>query len=457
MAALSVVAAPPGYAIVQAHIFFRHGDRCPTRNILDQWTNAPSPLGKAEKARADAEKAYWESTLPRQARLRALNTIFPVTFTDPDQGPSILERSRKLHPFGILTKKGLSQSEALGAALRRQYVEHAKLLPGSTMTCQTEGSVLARSTAMERTVQSCQGFLRGFCGVAAKVDTPQSAQDREVKGSYAVSSRDDGSRVNVLVETGGHALLPNFGFIRERCPSLMEKYSLMMSTSEDIKRDDAGIKKLIERLAVNYPSMRSPLTPFQSMSIRAFDHFKCHSAHKLPTAKGTERALEPLKSWASSHFYRYYSMHHGLMTSFLLRSVVSQMKRLAVYNDPSAPKVCLYSGHDTTIMPLLLSLGVVKSETAGDEAKWPAYSAHVRLELLRKINAEDQFSVRIVYDGKTFSPTDGGEAGAEEVRCVELSEFESYLNSLVDEHGDLDAACKVSTSAISQNPFQDAR
>ena len=67
---------------------------------------------------AGAERAYWESTLPAQVRKRALNKLFPVAFTDPENGPELLNKSKHLHPFGILTRKGLQQSEALGAALR---------------------------------------------------------------------------------------------------------------------------------------------------------------------------------------------------------------------------------------------------------------------------------------------------------------------------------------------------
>ena len=113
-------------------------------------------------------------------------------------------------------------------------------------------------------------FLRGFCG-----DT------------FLPS-------VQVLVETGEQALLPNFGFIRGRCPALMDVYLSMMSKSAAMHKDDAAIKPVMDELAEHYPLVRSPHTPFQSKCIRAFDHFKCHNSHSLPTL-GTEEHAALLK------------------------------------------------------------------------------------------------------------------------------------------------------------------
>jgi hypothetical protein len=478
---LAVVPAPPGFAIVQAHIFFRHGDRAPTCNLLAQHAGAASPLGRAEAARADAERAYWLSTLPRAAALRSLNKLFPPAFADPaggpTGGPALLEKSAAKRPFSILTRKGLAQSEALGEALRRQYVDQAHLLPGCY---EAKGSVVARSTAMQRTVQSCQGFLRGFCGAARAAAGFTTSYTAAADGKDSVGGGgnghgnghgDDAAAIRILVETGEHSLLPNFGFIRSKCPALMDQYSKMMRTSAAIARDDAAVKPVINALAASLPMLRSPRTPFQSMSIRAFDHFKCHSAHRLPTASGTEGMLLPLKAWASSHFYRYYERSHGLMTSFVLGSVLSRMRRVAIDRDVSAPKICLYSGHDTTIMPLLLSLGVVDPETAGDAGAWPPYSAHIRVELLQKLEPNmmreedeerevkvgEEFAVRVVYNGNVVVP--GGTVSTN-TGAASLSGFERHLKSLVEAYhggdGDLSTACE-STSASLQNPFQDAR
>ena len=133
------------------------------------------------------------------------------------------------------------------------------------------------------------------------------------------------------------------------------------------------------------------------------------------------------------------------------------MRRITVDHDRNAPRVFLYSGHDRAIMPLLLSLGVIDSERAGDEGEWPPYSSHIRLELLQKdeVYDDEEFAVRVVYNGRVVAPgRDGRNATA---GMAGLSSFEKHLQALTDAYdGDLAAACTSSTKSH-QNPFQDAR
>lgn len=59
-------------------------------------------------------------------------------------------------------------------------------------------------------------------------------------------------------------------------------------------------------------------------------------------------------------------------------------------------KMRLYSGHDSTLIPLLSALGVSFSE-------WPRYAAHVIFELFRETPASDggaNYYVRLLYNGE---------------------------------------------------------
>ena len=53
--------------------------------------------------------------------------------------------------------------------------------------------------------------------------------------------------------------------------------------------------------------------------------------------------------------------------------------------------MCLYSGHDTTVTPLLIALDIFDN-------KWPQYAADLRFELYD--NTKGEHYVKILYCGK---------------------------------------------------------
>jgi hypothetical protein len=192
---------PTGYTLLQAHLILRHGDRAPTANIYAAPPNGP-PNGKTAQAKAVAEASYWNSQMPSSLTLKALTSMFPITFLDTNNlsaATNQFHNSAKAAPFGLLTQRGLHQTFSLGAELRQLYVDEAHLLPTAN-TCTQVEAVTARSTAMKRTVQSCQSVLHGFCRPS--------------------SFNEGGGAVPVQVETGAALSLPNFGFMREKCPLL---------------------------------------------------------------------------------------------------------------------------------------------------------------------------------------------------------------------------------------------
>lgn len=76
-------------------------------------------------------------------------------------------------------------------------------------------------------------------------------------------------------------------------------------------------------------------------------------------------------------------------------------------NDIKAPKLALFSGHDTTIMPLLASLGTALWK----DTDWAPYAALMTIELHELIDGQSDatlynstFAFRLVYDGKVLTP-----------------------------------------------------
>ncbi len=88
----------------------------------------------------------------------------------------------------------------------------------------------------------------------------------------------------------------------------------------------------------------------------------------------------------------------------------------------------LLSGHDSTLVPLLASLGLF-------EPHWPPYAAHVRIEVAHRRGGEgvtltetmqsDAAAARLLYQGTPLTrSSDGGEAG-----WVSLEEFRALLRA----------------------------
>jgi len=184
---------PMGYTLLQAHLIMRHGDRAPTTNIYLAPNNQIN--GKTAESKATAEHSYWNSQMPSMVTLRALSTMFPVTFLEKNNNAAATKLGEKKdYPFGMLTRRGLSGTYSLGKELRKIYVDQARLLP-STNTCSAD-VISARSTSMNRTVESCQSVLHGFC----KPTSLSRNKDGAIIGT-----------VNVHVETGQEQTMPNFG------------------------------------------------------------------------------------------------------------------------------------------------------------------------------------------------------------------------------------------------------
>ena len=357
--------------------------------------------------------------MPSPTVLRALSRLYPIHFLDADSGPDCLRHSEGKAPFGLLTVKGLAQTNAVGKSLRRLYVDRFSLLPEQS-TCSAAGSIKVRSTSLRRTVQSSQSFLAGFCNCdkMAEISTGRVAIEVESKGS--------------------HLMLPNFNFMLKRCPQLAADFQENVLLPRT-KRGVRSMAPIMAELKRHYPLFSSSI-PETSKLLWAFDHFKCLSAHNLPSPTGTQTFLKPLRIWAQDHFWWAYSSSARLQASFLLKNVARRMSDF-VNGEASVPKFFLYSGHDTTIMPLLCALGAVPC-TWSD--KWPGYADHVMIELWEKgPSSERSFGVRIVYNDEV-RPLSGSTSDV-----TPLDKFAALFDIPEEE---LTLACASSVKV--QNPFQ---
>jgi acid phosphatase len=124
-------------ALNQLQVVIRHGDRTPSAKI---------PVGTIP----------WVCE-PFAHTLRFLD-VSPQAVNQEIGGPFSYPPSCS---SSQLTKKGRNQQLALGAAMRRKYVERLGFLPPA-LTPSNQGQILFRSTDSPRTRQSGQAFLVGL-------------------------------------------------------------------------------------------------------------------------------------------------------------------------------------------------------------------------------------------------------------------------------------------------------
>ena len=89
-------------------------------------------------------------------------------------------------------------------------------------------------------------------------------------------------------------------------------------------------------------------------------------------------------------------------------------------NNPSSgtppPKLALFSGHDTTLMPILATLG----ENVWDGTDWAPYASMLQIEIHEITNSDETsdfpsgYAFRLIFNGKVLtSKMDGCAAGSE--------------------------------------------
>ena len=107
----------------------------------------------------------------------------------------------------------------------------------------------------------------------------------------------------------------------------------------------------------------------------------------------------------------FMNVHHTGLSELQTLSILSQMAQRyldLLRNLPSAKKLVLYSGHDTTVAPFLQILNVW-------DGKWPPYASNVIVEFYeRKDSTEKSLKghikasyFRVVYNGVALVPVKG--------------------------------------------------
>lgn len=324
-------------------LVFRHGDRA---------SSAPGASGSAE---AEAEREAWSSALPCANLADFLDQSFPVK-----SQAAVPPLGTDAKPFEMLTTLGGQQLQDFGQQLRQCY----GLLP-----------MEVAASNFRRTQQSAQFFLMGYSGLTASASPNAENLER------------------VLVRRKEDCVINSFDRYMQE---LMQRLRSIEAAENFAAQEEAdGLPDVKEQLKSMPLFGADGHMPGRFSWLHAWDVLTCLRAHEELPKLETLHALMHLQPKAAQHvlwrFTKYYEDPEVLrMTAGdLLKEVSTQMDRCTQEDKPT--QLMVYSGHDTTVMPVLKALSLW-------DGSWPPFAAEIRLELWKVTEGHsvDTWRVRAV-------------------------------------------------------------
>ncbi|KAJ8900915.1 hypothetical protein NDN08_000214 [Rhodosorus marinus] len=361
--------------LVMVHVVCRHGARTPLNTFAGGHDLGTKWLVCTEEKR---------NSLEADVEVKGVNGDPPGHVHNMDATPMPLAGG--CFP-GELTDLGKTQLYQLGKRLRKRYVHGAsggeKLLSPRF----SSDEVYVRSSFQQRAVESAQSLLAGL---------------------FPAESRPEQVPVHVM-DGKKETIFPNV----LGCPRLM---SLFL----EAKKGWAAIEErdeIRDRLAL--------LADEESPGIAIthyFDNLKSRSAHGLIIPEDVSQGLfDDIHRLATTEAAALFQDPVALRLSIgpLWKEIQNAHEKILKNEESEGGKrhkLVIYSGHDTTLIPMLLSLN------AFDE-KWPEYSANLVIELLRS-RATGEPLVRFLYNDQVLKiPGCGGK---------EACQYDEFKNILAD-------------------------
>jgi len=322
---------------------------------------------------------------------------------------------------GQLTARGQEQLQEIGAAMRSVYVDKLGYLPQTYSRKST--SFFLRSTDVWRTRQSAQSLLSGLWPVS----------EEELAKNDPIDST-----------------IPFYSFPQEvetmynnaaACDALAKLQHEMQNESAWKKHLDVPqVWAELDRV-MGIGGMAT----FHSTFGSTMDNFYTRQCHDLPLPCARNNRSDCIQQELADFVYGQGDWEYQYLYNASPRS--KQLARLgisafmAVIRDTliaratgsdEAPDFVYYSGHDSTIGPVLGALNITGF-------RWPPYASNMLFELWQDPSAVDgaadhdaasSLSVRVVYNGVTLPIY---AAGCCEDLCP-FSQFVDYLNSIIPEN-----------------------
>ena len=372
--------------VKRAVVIFRHGDRSP---IVPPHGNV-LPITSLPEA-----TAFWQSRLPTRETCGRWANLHPLS------SPTQERIDAGSRPWGQLTEVGAYQARDLGRFLRTRLIEQHGLLPNMLNV----HNVRAHSTSIYRAQQTLSNVMLGL---------------------YGRTDRQDGSAGQVTVHVTERPEVEEYMYSpdRKKCSHLLSLHKILTHPSNMDSLFTINEQQVLQKLKVlfNYGDEKLATTQVRSTLV-------CLRSHNRTLPKGVlcsdVRTLESANSKMEYHKYanrNYFKLALG-------RLVPKIMDGLS--NNDSDLKLLLFSGHDSTIKPLVVLLGLDRIDN------WPKYCANILFEYGEDSSTREGY-VRVLYNEK-ISPVAG--CIADERGWIPLATFRNYISPYGLEDREHSALC----------------
>ncbi|KAF8950984.1 Acid phosphatase-like protein 2 [Haplosporangium bisporale] len=365
--------------LVNSQLFVRHGDRTPI-------TVLPLDLDLTwECANLSAFSFTGPATdQDEKSPFRYANVVTHQVVTIPPQSPWTHQMWHGSCITGQLTPLGAWQHRVLGAALRDLYVDHLRFLP-PTFDPET---VYIRSTDVWRTKQSAENLMAGLYG---NQKTAKSSDDDTVAPPPVLQIHTLPVEMDYLTMNGGAC--PRMNQLR----SQIEKASpVMKKLYEDNVDFNNELKTLLgaERTWSGYMDTIMPrVCHGKPLQCRRSDDGDDDDDEKeeCVTLDTASKILDNVATQTTEMYRDAEGIFEVLQLG--IGPLAQEIKHNLVAAKDGATKVLLnfYSGHDTTLSPLL---GMLDSA----DMRWPPYASNMLVELWKSGSGEH--FVRVIYNHK---------------------------------------------------------
>ncbi|KAL7316637.1 hypothetical protein PS15m_005714 [Mucor circinelloides] len=374
-------------------IVHRHGERSPVRRRLE---GIIPPVWNLCDANASMFAAIAKFQDEKVQGMTSVHTERLVE-TQESESRSVPIKSGACY-YGQLTNLGRYRMTSLGNRIREVYINKLHFLPD----VYDEESIYLRSSDYIRTQESVQQLVAG--GLYPKGKRPQ---DVTLKLRIR-DPRDD-------------LMFPNPNCYRLR--SLSKEFNKTVSSMMQDK-----FKSLTKRLSnyvdnvslVSHPSANGILDTLVAAKTHGF---------KLPSdidddiLKDLEEVV--VKEWFYGHMASAEVRRLGLGRLMgVIRDRMS-LREKGGADDDEKLKLAIYSGHDTTVAPLLIILNAF-------DDRWPPFGSAILFELFKQ-KESDQHFVRVKYNENTLELPGCQAKGDHKQGDKSLCTFEAFKKIVRDQ------------------------
>lgn len=353
---------------------------------------------------------------------------------------------------GELTPSGMRQHYLLGHELRNRFIDDvddpflAKEL--------TLGEIVIYSTDFNRTIMSAQSQLMGLYPPGYGPEISSDNSDKAVppievsdleKIQESLGNAALPSRTQILpVHTDDTSLLLNPSSIQSNCPMLKQMVANNQLSPDviDVFQNYTDVVDTIElELNITTEEAISRVGElWDSLTTNKFHGYTVPDSFSNDTFY--ERLSDLVFQLQTLVYYKTVS-EVKFVTSALFLDLISHLE--AVRTQSWTPKFVFYSAHDTTVMPVVLALGIELKE-------WASFASNVFF--IVNVENEDTtpiYTVKVKYNDEEYTL----EGCEDQVDCP-IDTVIAYMNNWT--HSDLTTACQSGVkTAVQWSSTSDAK